>query len=58
MFTKTNFDNQSTNNQIIISTTSSIQNPSFPQSDLKTNYYKQIYNIDNKKVNKKKIIQV
>ena len=49
MFTKTNFDNQSTNNQIIISTTSSIQNPSFPQSDLKTNYYKQIYNIDNKK---------
>ncbi len=42
MLTNTLLDNQTiTNNQIIISTTSSIQNnnPSFPQSDIKSNYY-------------------
>ena len=41
MLSNTLQDNQATNNQIIISTTSSIQNynPSYPQSDKKSNYY-------------------
>jgi hypothetical protein len=49
-------DNQMDNNQIIINTTSMLQSPkyqSYPQSDMKSKYYKQINKIKKNKLLKK-----
>ena len=48
MLNNTQTDNQMDNNQIIINTTSTLQSPkyqSYPQSDIKSQYYKQIKKI-------------
>ncbi len=56
MMNNTQTDNQMDNNQIIINTTSMLQSPkyqSYPQSDMKSKYYKQINKIKKNKLLKK-----
>ena len=56
MLNNTQTDNQMDNNQIIINTTSTLQSPkyqSYPQSDIKSQYYKQINKIKKNKLLKK-----